>query len=108
MERLHQAQQYLDEKAKAKVDPHYIEVPDKPWRVVLRYKESVFDVDYSNVAGDPSAGDGAEYEMCIEPPLACGQAIVVREYLLPSLSVKRRKLRSPSAPPGQSTVPTSA
>jgi len=30
MERLHQVQQYLDEKAKAKVDPHYIEVPDKP------------------------------------------------------------------------------
>ena len=36
MERLHQVQQYLDEKAKAKVDPNYIEVPDKPWRVVLR------------------------------------------------------------------------
>jgi len=70
IERLHQAQQYLDDKAKAKVDPHYIEVPDKPWRVVLRYKESVFDVDYSNIAGNPSAGDGAEYEMCFEPPMA--------------------------------------
>jgi len=38
--------------------------------VVLRYKESAFDVDYSNIAGNPSAGDGAEYEMCFEPPMA--------------------------------------
>ena len=36
--RLHQLQQYLDTKAKAKVDSHYIEVPEKPWRVILRYK----------------------------------------------------------------------
>ena len=70
MAQLHRAQQYLDEKAKAKVDPRYIDVPDKPWRVVLRYKESAFDVDYSNVAGNPSAGDGVEYEMYFEPPMA--------------------------------------
>ena len=43
--RLHQVQQYLDAKARAQVDPHYIEVPDKPWRVILRYNASVFDVD---------------------------------------------------------------
>jgi hypothetical protein len=70
MDRLHQVQQYLDEKAKAKVDPNYIEVPDKPWRVVLRYKETVFDVDYSNSVGNPQAGDGMDWEMCFEPPLS--------------------------------------
>ena len=70
MERLNQVQQYLDEKAKAKVDPNYIEVPDKPWRVVLRYKETVFDVDYSNSAGNPQAGDGIDWEMCFEPPMS--------------------------------------
>ena len=68
--RLHQVQQYLDDKARKKVDPHYIEVPDKPWMVVLRYNASVFDVDYSNSAGSPSAGDGVDWEICFEPPLA--------------------------------------
>ena len=47
MARLHQIQQYLDNKAKKKVDSNYIEVPKKPWRVILRYKENVVDVDYS-------------------------------------------------------------
>ena len=30
MDKLRQVQQYLDDKAKKKVDPHYIEVPEKP------------------------------------------------------------------------------
>ena len=47
MDKLRQVQQYLDDKAKKKVDPHYIEVPEKPWRVILRYKENMVDVDYS-------------------------------------------------------------
>lgn len=68
--RLHQVKQFLDNKAKASVDSHYIEVPEKPWRVVLRYNPSLFDLDYSNVAGNPAAGDGAEWEICFEPPLA--------------------------------------
>ena len=68
--RLHQVRQYLDEKARKKVDPHYIEVPDKPWMVILRYHASVFDVDYSNRVGDPSIGDDVEWEMCFEPPMA--------------------------------------
>ena len=68
-ERLHQVQQYLDDKARKRVDPQYIEVPEKPWRVVLRYNASVFDVDYSNSAGNPSAGDGVDWEMCFEPPM---------------------------------------
>ena len=63
-------QQYLDTKARKKVDSNYIEVPDKPWMVVLRYNASMFDVDYSNSAGNPSAGDGVDWEICFEPPLA--------------------------------------
>ena len=70
MDRLHYVQQYLDTKAKKKVDPHYIEVPDKPWRVILRYKASVYDVDCKNSAGNPSAGDGIDWKMCFEPPMA--------------------------------------
>ena len=66
--RLLQVQQYLDSAARKKVDSRYIEVPAKPWRVILRYKETAFDVDYSNVAGDPAAGDGAEWQLCFEPP----------------------------------------
>ena len=68
--RLHQVQQYLDTKARKKVDSNYIEVPEKPWMVVLRYNASMFDVDYSNSAGNPSAGDGVDWEICFEPPLA--------------------------------------
>ena len=41
MARLRQVQNILDTRAKAKVDPAYIEVPDKPWRVIMRYKENV-------------------------------------------------------------------
>ena len=37
MARLRQVQNILDTRAKAKVDPAYIEVPDKPWMVILRY-----------------------------------------------------------------------
>ena len=70
MTRLHQVQQFLDAKAKKKVDPSYIEVPEKPWRVVLRYNASVFDVDYSNSICDPATGEGLDWEMCFEPPMA--------------------------------------
>ena len=70
MDRLHQVQQYLDTKARAKVDSLYIEVPKKPWRVILRYNASIFDVDYSNSAGDPAAGDGLDWKLCFEPPMA--------------------------------------
>ena len=70
MERLHQVQQYLDTKAKAKVDPTYIEVPDKPWRVILRYKENVVDVDYSQSLDIPAYNEHADWNLCFEPPLA--------------------------------------
>ena len=70
MERLHQVQQYLDTKAKAKVDPTYIEVPDKPWRVILRYKENAVDVDYSQSVDIPAYNEHADWNLCFEPPLA--------------------------------------
>ena len=69
MGRLRQVQQYLDNKARKSVDPQYIEVPEKPWRIILRYNSSYFDVDYSNSAGDISAGEGIEWNLCLAPPL---------------------------------------
>ena len=70
MERLHQAQQFLDAKAKRSVDPHYIEVPEKPWRVIMRYKENVVDVDYSQSVDVPGTDDHADWNLCFEPPVA--------------------------------------
>ena len=74
-DRLHQVQQYLDSAAKRKVDAHYIEVPEKPWRVILRYKETAFDVDYSNSAGDPAAGDGVDWQLGFKPPASASVGI---------------------------------
>ena len=70
MGRLHQVQQYLDNKAKSKVDPNYIEVPDKPWRVILRYKENGVDVDYEHGADFPATNERAEWKLCFKPPIA--------------------------------------
>ena len=70
MLRLREVQQYLDTKAKAKVDPHYIEVPEKPWRVVMRYKENMVDVDYSQSIAFPGTDDHSDWQMCFEPPVA--------------------------------------
>ena len=47
-DRVHQVQHFLDSAARAKVDPRYIEVPEKPWRVILRQKSNVVNVDYDN------------------------------------------------------------
>ena len=68
--RLHQLQQYLDTKAKAKVDSHYIEVPKKPWRVILRYKENVVDVDYYQSVDIPATNEHSNWNLCFEPPVA--------------------------------------
>lgn len=70
MGRLHQVQQYLDDKAKSKVDPKYIEVPDKPWRVILRYKENGVDVDYEHSVDFPATNERAEWKLSFEPPVA--------------------------------------
>ena len=70
MTRLHQLQQFLDDRAKKKVDPKYIEVPDKPWRVILRYKENAVDVDYEHSSEYPEANERFEWKLCFEPPVA--------------------------------------
>jgi len=70
MERLHQVQQYLDAKAKAKVDQHFIEVPEKPWRVILRYKENAVDVDYDQAIDFPETNERSEWQLHFMPPMA--------------------------------------
>ena len=68
--RLHQIQQYLETKAKEKVDSNYIEVPDKPWRVILRYKENAVDVDYNQCVDVPATNEHSDWTLCFEPPVA--------------------------------------
>jgi hypothetical protein len=70
MARIRQVQQYLDTKAKKKVDPNYIEVPDKPWRVILRYKENGVDVDYTHSVDIPAYNEHSDWNLCFEPPVA--------------------------------------
>ena len=70
MEQLHEVQQLLETRAKAAVDARYIEVPEKPWRVVLRYKENVVDVDYSQSVDFPGTNDHSDWNLCFEPPVA--------------------------------------
>lgn len=70
MGRLRQVQQFLDNRARASVDSHYIEVPEKPWRVILRYKENVVDVDFDQVSDFPETNQRAESNLCFEPPVA--------------------------------------
>jgi hypothetical protein len=72
VKRLYQVQQFLDTKAKKKVDPNYIEVPDKPWRVIMRYKENAVDVDFSNTLESLDPGDHSylDWRLCFEPPVA--------------------------------------
>jgi hypothetical protein len=70
MEQLHEVQQFLETRAKAAVDARYIEVPEKPWRVVLRYKENMVDVDYSQSVDFPGTNDHSDWNLCFEPPVA--------------------------------------
>ena len=70
MEQIHQVQQFLDTRAKKKVDARFIEVPDKPWRVILRYKENVVDVDYSQSIDVPADNSHSDWNLCFEPPVA--------------------------------------
>ena len=46
--RLRQVQQYLDSADRAKVDMRYIEVPEKPWRIILRHNENP-QVSYAQI-----------------------------------------------------------
>ena len=62
-------QSYLDSTARLKVDQRYIEVPDKPWRVILRSKETAFDAYYNNSIVTPD-GNGIYWKLSFEPPVA--------------------------------------
>ena len=70
MAKLRLVQQFLDNKARRSVDPHYIEVPEKPWRVILRYKETAVNVDYSNSLDFPEYNEHVDWKMEFEPPVA--------------------------------------
>ena len=68
-EKFQQVQSHLDSTARLKVDQRYIEVPDKPWRVVLRYKETAFDAYYNNSIVSVR-GNGIDWKLSFEPPVA--------------------------------------
>lgn len=70
MKQLQRVQHYLDSTAKAKVDQHYIEVPDKPWRVILRYKANGVDVDYNQELYFSENNEQVEWKLFFEPPVA--------------------------------------
>ena len=62
-------QQYLDSAAKTKYDSRYIEVPENPWSVILRYRRNAVDVDYNSRFVAPDGEDGyINWNMCFEPP----------------------------------------
>ena len=66
---LHQVQQFLDSAAMKKVDPLYIEVPKKPWRIILRYKEAGISVDYQNSLIVPETKGQFDWSLRFEPPI---------------------------------------
>ena len=72
MTQLKKVKEQLDSSAR-KVDLRYIEVPEKPWRIILRYKENLVDVDY-NQSLDAIGKGGSQYrldwELCFTPPRA--------------------------------------
>jgi len=75
----------LDSSAQRKVDARYIEVPDKPWRVVLRTKangidmkvESVMDHDYLVGKGLDDDGITVSWDTRINPPVAASAGFYV-------------------------------
>ena len=67
MAKLRLVQHILDTRAKKKVDPAYIEVPDKPWRVIMRYKENVVDVDFLQDVDMPESNEHSDVRFCFEP-----------------------------------------
>lgn len=70
MNRIRQLQHYLDSTAMSKVDPRYIEVPAKPWRVMARYKENAVEVDYENGIDFPETHEYSEWKLRFSPPRA--------------------------------------
>lgn len=70
MGKLQQVQNYLDSAARAKVDPQYIEVPEKPWRVILRGKENSVDVEFNNSLDFPETREHSDWKLQFSPPTA--------------------------------------
>ena len=70
MAKIKQLGNYLDSASKKKVDPRYIEVPEKPWRVILRYKANMVNVDYDNSIDFPATNEYSEWNLHFEPPVA--------------------------------------
>ena len=68
--RLHQLQSHLDKKARKSVDADYIEVPVKPWRIILRTKLSDIDVNFDNSIEDPTFNEKMDWRMSFSPPLS--------------------------------------
>lgn len=68
--RLRQLQDYLDNKARSKVDPRFIEVPEKPWRVILRYKVNEVDVESDNRTDVADTEEYMEWKLRFKPPMA--------------------------------------
>ena len=68
--RLRQVQQYLDSADRAKVDMRYIEVPEKPWRIILRHNENQVEVDYSQSVDFPGTNEYSDWKLCFQPPRA--------------------------------------
>lgn len=77
---IRQVQHYLDEKARAKVDSHYIEVPGKPWSVILRYNANGFRLDYDSHIDFPGTNESADWQLCFEPPMASSYMFNGRRY----------------------------
>ena len=75
--RLYQVRDYLDSAAVRKVDPLYVEVPKKPWRVILRSKVKSTDVDYMNTIYEPEPNKYSDWEICFRPPVGTSIGIWV-------------------------------
>ena len=64
---IHNVQQYLDSATMRKVNPAYIEVHEKPWRVILRYKANALGVDYEDKLEGPGENEYAKWKMAFRP-----------------------------------------
>ena len=76
-DRFSQVQNYLDSAARRKVDAAYIDVPKKPWRVILRSKLNGVMVDYENSLDVPENNARADWKIRVEPPMAASLGIWV-------------------------------
>ena len=67
-QKLRSLQYKLESSFREKVDEHYIEVPSRPWRIILWQKNAAFDLDYHNTLDFLELGKRLEWSFCFEPP----------------------------------------